>query len=66
MHSDFDPNKVNWLALINAADDKPNQYGGSSYTPFVSLPYERGAVIGSIFRSLLPFSSPLDGKLGKQ
>ena len=65
MHSDFDPNKVNWLALINAADDKPNQYGGSSYTPFVGLPYQRGAGIGSIFRSLLRFLIPIGREAGK-
>lgn len=65
MHSDFDPNKVNWLALINAADDKPHQYGGSSYTPFVGLPYQRGAGIGSIFRSLLRFLIPIGREAGK-
>ena len=65
MHSDFDPNKVNWLALIHAADDKPHQYGGSSYTPFVGLPYQRGAGIGSIFRSLLRFLIPIGREAGK-
>ena len=41
-HSDSDPNKVNWLALLHDADDKPQQYAGNSYTPFEGLPYQRG------------------------
>ena len=66
MHSDFDPNKVNWLALINAADDKPQQYGGSSYTPFVGkrISEEQGLARFSV--PSFVSSYPLDGKLGKQ
>ena len=64
MHTDFDPNKVNWLALLHDADDKPQQYGGNSYTPFVGLPYQRGAGIGSIFRSLLRFLIPIGREAG--
>ena len=64
MHSDFDPNKVNWLALIHDNGDRQQQYGGSNYSPFVGLPYQRGAVIGSIFRSLLRFLIPIGREAG--
>ena len=63
MHSDFDPNKVNWLASLYDADDKPHQYGGN-VIPFVDLPYQRGASIGSIFRSLLRFLIPIGRETG--
>ena len=51
--------------MIHAADDKPNQYGGSSYTPFVGLPYQRGTGIGSIFHFLLRFLIPIGREAGK-
>ena len=65
MHSDFDPDKVNWLALIHDNGDRQQQqYGGSNYSPFVGLPYQRGAGIGSIFRSLLRFLMPIGREAG--
>ena len=65
MHSDFDPDKVNWLALIHDNGDRQQQqYGGSNYSPFVGLPYQQGAGIGSILRSLLRFLMPIGREAG--
>ena len=57
------PDKVNWLIHDNG-DRQQQQYGGSNYSPFVGLPYQRGAGIGSIFRSLLRFLMPIGREAG--
>lgn len=68
MHVIFDPDAINWSALIDNADEKI-QIGGS-YNVFHGVPYQRGSGIGAIFRSfyraLLPLGRQAGIALGQQ
>ena len=65
MHIEFDPAKVDWLAYTHpSSDDNLYQFGGGSYTAFAGVPYQRGAGIGSIFRSLLRYLIPIGKQAG--
>lgn len=64
MHIDFDPNNVDWHHLIQPTSVEKQFGGGAGYTPFAGLPYQRGAGIGSIFRSLLRFLIPIGKEAG--
>jgi len=82
MHIEFDPHKINWnLFIANQAsnfltsDDEINtttQFGGSvtgpnaHYGAFSGMPYQRGAGIGSVFRSLWRFLIPLGREAGRE
>ena len=65
MHIEFDPTKVDWLAYTHpSSDDNLYQFGGGAYTAFAGVPYQRGAGIGSIFRSLLRYLIPIGKQAG--
>lgn len=68
MHIDFDPDSVNWdqLLSINTLDFPTynNQFGGANYPIFRGVPYQRGAGIGSVFKSILRFLVPLGKEAG--
>ena len=65
MHVEFDPTRVDWISHIHPADEQQFQFGGgASYTAFTGVPYQRGAGIGSIFRSLLRYLIPVGKQAG--
>jgi hypothetical protein len=72
MHVDFDPSNINWNNEAGLNDDIDDAYmigGGSAsssfhYAPFSGMPYQRGAGVGSIFRSLLRYLMPLGRQAG--
>jgi hypothetical protein len=68
MHVDFNPGNINWTNFNGVGvDDKDDAcelmigHGGGSahYAPFSGMPYQRGAGIGSMFRSIYRFLLPL-------
>lgn len=65
MHSDFDPDRVDWdLLLINAQNEFPQFGGSAAYPVFHGYPYQRGAGIGALFKSVLRFLMPLGKEAG--
>ena len=75
MHVEFDPQSVDWTIFIEPKEFSPissfNQFGGSAYPIFTGIPYQRGAGIGSLFRSifmryLLPLGKQAGLALGRQ
>lgn len=67
MHVDFDPDTVNWdhlLAISTLNSPAYNQIGGANYPIFHGIPYQRGAGIGSIFKSILRYLIPLGKEAG--
>lgn len=58
MHVDFDPHQVDWSTFSHEFI----QYGG--YNIFRGVPYQRGAGIGSVFRSLMRFLLPIGKQIG--
>lgn len=76
MHIEFDPQSVDWSQFIEPKEFPPslNQIGGSGgggYQVFTGIPYQRGAGIGSLFRSifmryLLPLGKQAGVAIGRQ
>ena len=68
MHVTFNPQTIDWAAFVQPNSPEDFQYGfGSSqsdYAVFQGLPSQRGAGIGSIFRSLLRYIMPLGRQAG--
>ena len=64
MHIEFDPTQVDWIAYIQPSSDDLYQFGGGAYTAFSGVPYQRGAGIGAIFRSLLRYLIPIGKQAG--
>lgn len=68
MHVDFDQEQVEWSALTSPFhydDDgihQLQQFGG--YNIFHGMPYQRGAGLGSIFRSFLRYLLPIGKNIG--
>lgn len=61
MHRNFNPENVNWHELLLAS----NQWGGSpGYTVFHGMPYQRGAGIGALFKSLMRHLIPVGKEIG--
>ena len=68
MHSPFDPKQVNWINLVVSANNNDNEslmMQGRGSFQFRGMPYQRGAGIGSIFRSLWRFLLPIGRKAGE-
>lgn len=67
MHIDFDPLQVQWSVLANL-EPEAIQFGG--YNVFRGVPYQRGAGLGSVFRSvwryLLPIGKEIGAAIGRQ
>ena len=57
MHVVFNPDMVDWNVHLV-------QTGGGAY--FVGVPYQRGAGIGSVFRSIFRFLMPMIKSAGKE
>lgn len=83
MHTPFDPEHVDWTAFLDHSEDQTGagyatfvqQFGGGGggtvgYTYFEGIPYQRGAGIGgvfrSIFRALLPLGKQAVGAVGRE
>ena len=70
MHVPFDPQHVNWLDVQFGAGGFSVQTGYGHYNIFHGTPYQRGAGIGSIFRSvfryLLPIAAPAGQAIGRE
>ena len=77
MHTTFNPESIDWSVFIlpiTSSESDPAigaiQYGfgspASNYAIFRGLPYQRGAGIGSIFRSLLRYILPMGKALGQE
>ena len=68
MHVDFDPLQVDWSTFSDESPDLLVQFGG--YNVFRGIPYQRGAGVGSLFRSLmrrlLPIGKQIGVALGRQ
>lgn len=81
MHVDFDPVKVDWGQFIS--NDTPSTdllHGGGmgchwgagtpSYSVFTGMPYQRGAGVGAVFRTLmrylLPIGRQMAGAIGRE
>jgi hypothetical protein len=73
MHVDFDPQHIKWEIYTENPEfedshSDPLQFGNGGgiphYNAFNGMPYQRGAGIGSIFRSLLRFLIPIGRKAG--
>lgn len=64
MHRNFNPEQVNWRELLLANNN--NQWGGAAagYTIFHGMPYQRGAGIGALFKSLMRHLIPLGKEIG--
>lgn len=61
MHIDFDPSGVDWTAFANHGGSVI-QYGG--YDVFHGIPFQRGAGVGSVFRSLFRYLMPIGKQIG--
>lgn len=73
MHIPFDPEQVDWASFVSASNNDVGvqfgsgyttfegfyQRGGGGYTYFEGSPYQRGAGLGSVFRSLFRALVPL-------
>jgi hypothetical protein len=77
MHVDFNPGNINWTKFKKGGEGDDDSelmigHGGGSahYAPFSGMPYQRGAGIGSVFRSIYRFLLPLGrqaaGAVGRQ
>jgi hypothetical protein len=84
MHVDFDPVKVDWGGIFNEGADESSsdllygsgcQYGRGGggalgYTAFIGMPYQRGAGVGAVFRTLmrylLPIGKRVAGAVGRE
>jgi len=78
MHTEFDPSKIDWGTFItkqqNIGESRSEclngliQFGtgvgGGAYSVFAGLPYQRGAGVGSLFRSLLHYLIPIGREAG--
>jgi hypothetical protein len=72
MHINFNPEKINWEILLNStgfdnqigADGGIFQFGGGNYTLFHGTPYQRGAGIGALFKSLIRYLVPIGKNVG--
>ena len=60
MHVDFDPLQVDWSTF----SPEFTQYGG--YNIFRGVPYQRGAGVGSVFRSLMRYLLPIGKTIARQ
>lgn len=60
MHVPFDPKSIDWnIYLINGDNQHPLLYGsGGNFNVFRGVPFQRGAGIGAVFRSLMRFLLP--------
>ncbi|KAL3113850.1 hypothetical protein niasHT_011525 [Heterodera trifolii] len=58
MHVDFDPLQVDWSAFSSDCV----QFGG--YNIYRGLPYQRGAGVGAVFRSLMRYLLPIGKQIG--
>jgi hypothetical protein len=58
MHVDFDPLQVDWSAFSSECV----QFGG--YNIYRGLPYQRGAGVGAVFRSLMRYLLPIGKQIG--
>jgi hypothetical protein len=68
MYINFNPEKINWEEILNSSAQEQSpihfQLGGGSYTIFHGVPYQRGAGIGALFKSLIRFLVPLGKNVG--
>jgi hypothetical protein len=70
MHINFNPEKIDWDVLLKSArlkgpeGDFAFQFGGGSYTIFHGTPYQRGAGIGALFKSLIRYLVPIGKNIG--
>jgi hypothetical protein len=80
MHVNFDPGNVNWNGVfsdggagvkdaVEGGEDESDvmiggNYSSSHYAPFSGMSYQRGAGVGSLFRSLYRFLLPLGKQAG--
>ncbi|KAL3072303.1 hypothetical protein niasHT_039120 [Heterodera trifolii] len=58
MHVDFDPLQVDWSTFSSECV----QFGG--YNIYRGLPYQRGAGVGAVFRSLMRYLLPIGKQIG--
>ena len=76
MHTLFDPKHIDWEALLLSKTNGPlHMYGGGGgggvgFPVFHGIQYQRGAGIGSVFRTLLRYLMPIGkeaiGAIGRQ
>jgi hypothetical protein len=63
MHTIFDSNQIDWNRLcFQQQQQQPSTVmygGGGAFVAFRGMPYQRGAGVGAIFRSLLRYLMPL-------
>lgn len=69
MHVDFDPLKIEWA--FDSQEGGGVGAGGTEYSIFRGIPYQRGAGIGSVLRSfmmryLLPMGKQIGVAIGRQ
>jgi hypothetical protein len=70
MHINFYPEKVDWHELLGSMieheREKPVlfQTGYGTYSIFQGMPYQRGAGIGALFKSLFRFLLPIGKEVG--
>jgi hypothetical protein len=76
MHVNFDPGNVNWNGIfsgdkvaVEGGEDESDvmiggNYSSAHYAPFSGMSYQRGAGVGSLFRSLYRFLLPLGKQAG--
>lgn len=58
MHTLFNPKQIDWLQLVAAGGGGggiPQWGGGGHFIAFRGMPYQRGAGVGAIFRSLMRY-----------
>lgn len=69
MHIEFDPRAIDWSCLLGGSGggnpEPAVMYGGGAFVAFRGMPYQRGAGVGSIFRSLLRYLMPLGKEVAR-
>jgi hypothetical protein len=75
MHVDFDPLGVDWSNFISPSADGDGSleshlqyggaWGGAHYPIFTGIPFQRGAGVGSVFRSFLRYLIPMGKSIGR-
>lgn len=58
-HVNFNPDSVDWRPILLSV-----QHGGGAY--FVGVPYQRGAGLGTVFRSIFRFLLPALKSAGRE
>jgi hypothetical protein len=70
MHINFYPEKVDWHDLLGSMIEEERvrpvlfQTGNGTYSIFQGMPYQRGAGLGALFKSLFRFLLPIGKEVG--